>query len=111
MLSTFSVNGIGLPLLSQPCSTLELAVTCRWAWACLITFEPGIFANVSAALRAAADRPIRVARLSSANTSLRTSEPLRAFADNAVGDIATASDLSCWDLTSHFSREQRFMAR
>ena len=54
-----------LPLSSQPCSTLELAVMCRWAWACLITFVPGIFANVSAALRAAAERPIRVSRLSS----------------------------------------------
>src|SRR5438034_9395499 len=50
---------------------------CRCAWACLITFVPGIFANVSAAFRAAADRPIRVSRLSSASTSLRTSEPLR----------------------------------
>src|SRR5437773_10600633 len=68
MLSTFSVNGIGLPFSSQLCSTLELAVMCRCAWACLITFEPGIFANVSAALRAAADKPIRVARLSSAST-------------------------------------------
>ena len=75
MLSMFSANGIWLPLSSQLCSTLELAVMCRCAWACLITFAPGIFANVSAALRAAADRPIRVARLSSAITSLRTSEP------------------------------------
>src|SRR6476661_7637069 len=33
-------------LASQPCSTLELAVTCRCAWACLIIFSPGIFANV-----------------------------------------------------------------
>jgi len=57
MLSTFSVKGIWLPLSSQLCRTLELAVTCRWAWACLITFIPGIFANVSAALRTAAERP------------------------------------------------------
>ena len=73
-----------LPLSSQLCSTPALAVICRCAWACLITFEPGIVANVSAALRAAADRPIRVSRLSSASISLRTSEPLRTFADNAV---------------------------
>ncbi len=75
MFRTFSVNGIGLPLSSQPCSTLELAVMCRCAWECLITFEPGIFANVLVALRAAADSPIRVARLSFANPSLRTSDP------------------------------------
>src|SRR5512132_1991723 len=81
MLSTFSVKGIWLLLSSQLCSMLELAVMCRCAWACLITFEPGIFANVSAAFRAAADKPIRVSRLSSASISLRTSEPLRTFAD------------------------------
>jgi hypothetical protein len=63
-LRTFSEKGTGFPVLSQPCSTLELAVTCRCAWACLITFEPGIFAKVSAAFRAAAERPIRVSRLS-----------------------------------------------
>jgi len=96
---------------SQPCSTLELAVTCRCAWACLITFEPGIFANVSAALRAAAERPIRVSRLSSASVSLRTSEPLRTFADSALGDVTMASALSCRDLISHFWREHRFIAR
>ena len=94
MLSTFSVNGIGLLLSSQLCNTLELAVMCRCAWACLITFVPGISANVSAAFRAAADSPIRVARLSSASTSLRTSEPLRTGADSADGDVATGSDLS-----------------
>ena len=105
------MNGIELPLSSQLCSTLELAVRCRCAWACLMTFEPGIFANVSAALRAAADRPMRVSRLSSASISLRTSEPLRTFADKALGDVTTAWALSCRALGSHFSRLQRFMAR
>jgi hypothetical protein len=44
----------------------------------LKNFAPGTFANVSAALRVAADRPIRVSRLSSASTSLRTSASLMA---------------------------------
>ena len=78
MLSTFSVNGIGLPFSSQLCSTLELAVMCRCAWACLITFVPGIFANVSAAFRAAADSPDP-----SCSTILRQylTEDIRTFAD------------------------------
>ena len=93
--NTFNVNGTGLPFSSQLCSWLALPVKCRCAWACLITFAPGIFAKVSAALRAAADRLIRVSRLSSASVSLRTSAPLRTFADSALGDVAMATTLSC----------------
>src|SRR5947207_2642584 len=84
-LSTLSENGIELPLSSHPYRTLALLVTCRCACACSITFEPGIFANVLAALRAAADRAIRVSRLSFASISLRTSAPLRTFADRGEG--------------------------
>jgi hypothetical protein len=41
MLSTFSVKGIWLPLSSQACSTLELAVMCRWAWATHFVLDVG----------------------------------------------------------------------
>ena len=63
----------------------------------IFVFKAGVFANVLAALRAAAERPIRVARLSSASTSLRTSDPLRTSADSAIGYVVTASALSCSD--------------
>src|SRR6185503_13867676 len=90
-LKTFNEKGTGLPFSSQPCSTLALLVMWRCARACLITFELGILANVLAALRAAADRPMRVSRLSSSSISVRTSQPLRTSADRAVEDVSIAS--------------------
>jgi len=38
-------------------------------------------------------------------------EDISPFADRAVEDIEAASALTCSDLTSHFWREQRFIAR